>query len=62
MRLIKHDSFFNDPWTDLDRLFETSFPELYSGPPFGREAGPGAYRWTCMRRKASAPSGWKSPG
>ena len=33
MKLIKHDSFFNDPWTDLDRLFETTLPELYQWSP-----------------------------
>ena len=33
MKLIKHDSFFNDPWTDLDRLFESTFPELYQWSP-----------------------------
>lgn len=33
MRLVKHDSFFNDPWTDLDRLFENTFPELYQWNP-----------------------------
>lgn len=33
MRLIKHDAFFNDPWTDLDRLFESTFPELYQWTP-----------------------------
>ena len=40
MKLIKHDSFFNDPWTDLDRLFESTFPELYQWSPLrltGRE-------------------------
>ena len=40
MKLIKHDSFFNDPWTDLDRLFESTFPELYQWSParrIGRE-------------------------
>lgn len=29
MKLIKHDSFFNDPYTDLEKLFESTFPELY---------------------------------
>ena len=38
MKLIKHDSFFNDPWTDLDRLFESSFPELYQWSPL-RQTG-----------------------
>jgi HSP20 family protein len=38
MKLIKHDSFFNDPWTDLDRLFESSFPELYQWSPL-RQSG-----------------------
>lgn len=38
MRLIKHDAFFNDPWTDLDRLFESTFPELYQWTPL-REGG-----------------------
>lgn len=38
MRLIKHDAFFNDPWTDLDRLFETTFPELYQWTPL-RQGG-----------------------
>jgi HSP20 family protein len=38
MKLIKHDTFFNDPWTDLDRLFESSFPELYQWSPL-RHAG-----------------------
>ena len=33
MRLIKHDTFFNDPWTDLDRLLETTFPDLYQWTP-----------------------------
>jgi len=33
MKLIKHDSFFSDPWTDLDRLLESSFPELYQWSP-----------------------------
>ena len=33
MKLIRHDSFFNDPWTDLDRLFESTFPELYQWSP-----------------------------
>ena len=33
MKLIKHDSFFNDPWTDLDRLFEATLPELYQWSP-----------------------------
>ncbi|MGC9452711.1 MAG: Hsp20/alpha crystallin family protein [Oceanipulchritudo sp.] len=40
MKLIKHDSFFNDPWTDLDRLFESTLPELYQWSPLrmtGRE-------------------------
>jgi HSP20 family protein len=40
MKLIRHDSFFNDPWTDLDRLFESTFPELYQWNPLrltGRE-------------------------
>jgi len=36
MKLIKHDSFFNDPWTDLDRLFESTFPELYQWSPLPR--------------------------
>ncbi len=34
MQLIKYDSFFNDPWTDLDRLFESTFPELYQWNPW----------------------------
>lgn len=38
MKLIKRDSFFNDPWTDLDRLFESSFPELYQWSPL-RQTG-----------------------
>lgn len=38
MKLIKHDSFFNDPWTDLDRLFESTFPELYQWSPL-RQTG-----------------------
>ena len=38
MKLIKHDSFFNDPWTDLDRLFESTFPELYQWSP-ARQSG-----------------------
>ena len=33
MKLIKHDAFFNDPWTDLDRLFEATLPELYQWNP-----------------------------
>ena len=33
MKLIKHDAFFNDPWTDLDRLFESTLPELYQWSP-----------------------------
>ena len=33
MRLIRNDTFFNDPWTDLDRLFESTFPELYQWSP-----------------------------
>lgn len=33
MKLIKHDSFFSDPWTDLDRFIESSFPELYQWSP-----------------------------
>ena len=33
MKLIKHDSFFNDPWTDLDRLIESTLPELYQWSP-----------------------------
>lgn len=33
MKLIKHDSFFSDPWTDLDRFLEGSFPELYQWSP-----------------------------
>lgn len=40
MKLIKHDSFFNDPWTDLDRLLESTLPELYQWSPLrlgGRE-------------------------
>jgi HSP20 family protein len=40
MKLIKHDSFFNDPWTDLDRLLESTLPELYQWSPMrlsGRE-------------------------
>jgi len=40
MKLIKYDSFFNDPWTDLDRLFESTFPDLYQWNPLrqgGRE-------------------------
>jgi HSP20 family protein len=40
MKLIRHDSFFNDPWTDLDRLFESTLPELYQWSPWrlsGRE-------------------------
>ncbi|MEX0321301.1 MAG: Hsp20/alpha crystallin family protein [Puniceicoccaceae bacterium] len=28
MKLIKHDAFFSDPWTDLDRFLETTLPEL----------------------------------
>jgi len=39
MKLIRHDSFFNDPWTDLDRLFESTFPELYQWNPL-RLGGP----------------------
>jgi len=39
MKLIRHDSFFNDPWTDLDRLFESTFPELYQWNPW-RLGGP----------------------
>ena len=38
MKLIRHDSFFNDPWTDLDRLFESTLPELYQWNPW-RQAG-----------------------
>jgi HSP20 family protein len=41
MKLIKHDSFFTDPWTDLDRLFETTLPELYQWSPL---RGPGRSR------------------
>lgn len=40
MKLIKHDSFFSDPWTDLDRLLESTLPELYQWNPMrlsGRE-------------------------
>ena len=40
MKLIRHDAFFNDPWTDLDRLFESTFPEFYAWSPLrlsGRE-------------------------
>ena len=40
MKLIKHDSFLNDPWTDLDRLLECTLPELYQWSPMrlsGRE-------------------------
>lgn len=33
MKLIKRDTFFNDPWTDLDRLFEATLPELYQWSP-----------------------------
>jgi HSP20 family protein len=33
MKLIKHDSFFSDPWTDLDRLFEATLPDLYQWSP-----------------------------
>lgn len=40
MKLIKHDSFFTDPWTDLDRLFEATLPELYQWSPL-RAAGQG---------------------
>jgi HSP20 family protein len=28
MKLIKHDAFSSDPWTDLDRFLETTLPEL----------------------------------
>jgi HSP20 family protein len=28
MKLIKYDSVFSDPWTDLDRFFEETFGEL----------------------------------
>lgn len=33
MKLIKYDTFFNDPWNELDRLFEQSLPELYDWVP-----------------------------
>jgi HSP20 family protein len=33
MKLIKYDTFFNDPWSELDRLFEQSLPELYNWAP-----------------------------
>ena len=40
MNLIKYEPFRNDPWSDLDRLFESSFPELLGWRParagFGR--------------------------
>lgn len=39
MKLIRHDSFFNDPWTDLDRLFESTFPELYQWNPLRLSGG-----------------------
>ncbi len=38
MKLIRHDSFFNDPWTDLDRLFESTLPELYQWNPWRQGA------------------------
>lgn len=25
MKLIKHNAFYNDPWTELDRFFDTAF-------------------------------------
>ena len=34
MKLIKYEPFFNDPWTDLDRLFERTLPELYQWNPY----------------------------
>lgn len=33
MKLIKYDTFFNDPWSELDRLFEQSLPELANWAP-----------------------------
>ncbi len=33
MNLIKYEPFRNDPWNELDRLFETSFPELFGLRP-----------------------------
>lgn len=35
MKLIKYEPFQNDPWTDLDRLFENNFPELFGWRPRG---------------------------
>jgi HSP20 family protein len=36
MKLIKYDTFFTDPWSELDRLFENNLPELYDWTPLGR--------------------------
>lgn len=35
MKLIKYEPFQNDPWTDLDRMFENNFPELFGWRPRG---------------------------
>ena len=36
MKLIKHNTFYNDPWTELDRLFNTALSPMgrgYRGVP-----------------------------
>ena len=31
MKLIKHNAFYNDPWTELDRFFDTAFSAVDRG-------------------------------
>ncbi len=44
MRLIKYDNVQNDPWYDLDRLFERTFGEFGRGPGFAGARARAAFR------------------
>ena len=44
MRLIKYDNMQNDPWYDLDRLFERTFGEFGRGSGFAGARGRAAFR------------------
>lgn len=44
MRLIKYDNLQNDPWYDLDRLFERTFGEFGRLPGFAGGRSRAAFR------------------